>query len=215
MADLKISQLPTASLPVSGSEVLPIVQSGITDQITIDNLLTRLTVAPPAIGTTTPAAGSFTDLTSSGNTILGNASTDTLNVGNGDLIKDASGNTIFNGAVLLKAPVAIGYTTGAGGTVTQLTSKSTPVTINKPCGQVIMNTATLNAGAAVTFRMDNSMVGVNDIVLCSVGLSGAYTVEAVVGGVAGQVYIRLASVSLSNLSEAVQINFAIIKAVIA
>jgi hypothetical protein len=32
------------------------------------------------------------DITSTGNTILGNASTDTLNVGNGGLIKDASGN---------------------------------------------------------------------------------------------------------------------------
>ena len=32
------------------------------------------------------------DITTTGNTILGNASTDTLNVGNGDLIKDASGN---------------------------------------------------------------------------------------------------------------------------
>jgi hypothetical protein len=32
------------------------------------------------------------DLTTTGNTILGNASTDTLNVGNGDLVKDASGN---------------------------------------------------------------------------------------------------------------------------
>ena len=32
-------------------------------------------------------------LSSTGNTTLGDASTDTLNVGNGDLIKDASGNT--------------------------------------------------------------------------------------------------------------------------
>ena len=32
------------------------------------------------------------DLTTSGNTILGDASTDTLNVGNGGLVKDASGN---------------------------------------------------------------------------------------------------------------------------
>lgn len=46
-----------------------------------------------AIGTGTPVAGTFTDLTSTGNSTLGNASTDTLNVGNGDIIKDASGNT--------------------------------------------------------------------------------------------------------------------------
>jgi hypothetical protein len=40
----------------------------------------------------TGAVTGLTDLTTTGNTILGNASTDTLNVGNGGLIKDASGN---------------------------------------------------------------------------------------------------------------------------
>jgi hypothetical protein len=44
------------------------------------------------VGATTPAAGTFTTLTASGNVVLGDASTDTLNVGNGGLIKDASGN---------------------------------------------------------------------------------------------------------------------------
>jgi hypothetical protein len=48
-------------------------------------------------GITTPGlinTGSETvvNLTTSGNTILGDVSTDTLNVGNGDLVKDASGN---------------------------------------------------------------------------------------------------------------------------
>jgi hypothetical protein len=37
-------------------------------------------------------AATVSDLTTTGNTILGDASTDTLNVGNGGLIKDASGN---------------------------------------------------------------------------------------------------------------------------
>ncbi len=44
------------------------------------------------VGTTTPAAGAFTTLSATGNVTLGDASTDTLNVGNGGLIKDASGN---------------------------------------------------------------------------------------------------------------------------
>lgn len=48
--------------------------------------------APGPIGGATPAAGTFTDLATTGNTILGNASTDTLNVGNGGLVKDAGGN---------------------------------------------------------------------------------------------------------------------------
>ena len=50
-----------------------------------------------SLGATTPSTVvattiSGTDLTTTGNTILGNASTDTLNVGNGGLVQDASGN---------------------------------------------------------------------------------------------------------------------------
>ena len=45
-----------------------------------------------AIGGTTPAVGSFTTLSATGNVTLGDASTDTFNVGNGGLVKDASGN---------------------------------------------------------------------------------------------------------------------------
>jgi hypothetical protein len=39
MADLKISQLPAATTPLAGTEVLPIVQSGTTKQATITNVL--------------------------------------------------------------------------------------------------------------------------------------------------------------------------------
>ena len=55
-------------------------------------------------GLTNTGTETLVDLTTTGNTILGNASTDTLNVGNGDLIKDASGN------------VGIGVTPSAWGT---------------------------------------------------------------------------------------------------
>jgi Chaperone of endosialidase len=48
--------------------------------------------SPGAIGSTTPAAGSFTTLSATGNVTLGDTSTDTLNVGNGGLIKDSAGN---------------------------------------------------------------------------------------------------------------------------
>jgi hypothetical protein len=44
------------------------------------------------LGITTPAETVQGALTTTGNTILGDSSTDTLNVGNGGLVKDASGN---------------------------------------------------------------------------------------------------------------------------
>jgi hypothetical protein len=43
-------------------------------------------------GLTNTGTETIVNLTTTGNTILGNASTDTLNVGNGDLVKDSSGN---------------------------------------------------------------------------------------------------------------------------
>jgi hypothetical protein len=56
---------------------------------------TGTTFAMSASPTFTGTVGA-TDLTTTGNTILGNASTDTLNVGNGGLVKDASGNVLVN-----------------------------------------------------------------------------------------------------------------------
>jgi hypothetical protein len=38
MADLKISQLPAATTPLAGTEVLPIVQAGSTVQVSVNNL---------------------------------------------------------------------------------------------------------------------------------------------------------------------------------
>jgi hypothetical protein len=50
-------------------------------------------VVQPGQGTVTSSSfGTITDFTTTGNTVLGDASTDTLNVGNGGLVKDASGN---------------------------------------------------------------------------------------------------------------------------
>lgn len=55
--------------------------------ITSVGTLTSLTMSGAISGTT--------DLTTTGNTILGNAQADTLNVGNGDIIKDSSGRVGF------------------------------------------------------------------------------------------------------------------------
>jgi len=53
MADLKISQLPAATTPLAGSEVLPIVQSGSTVQVSVDNLTTGKAVTALSVSATT------------------------------------------------------------------------------------------------------------------------------------------------------------------
>tara|TARA_R110002126_G_scaffold164268_2_gene312142 strand:- start:709 stop:1329 length:621 start_codon:yes stop_codon:yes gene_type:complete len=53
MADLKISALPAATVPLAGTEVLPIVQSGATRQVSIDNLTTGKAVSATTVNATT------------------------------------------------------------------------------------------------------------------------------------------------------------------
>jgi hypothetical protein len=64
------------------------------------------------------------------------------------------------GAILANASIksqgatqGIGYATGAGGTVTQATSKSTAVTLNTVTGAITMNNAALAAATIVSFTL--------------------------------------------------------------
>jgi hypothetical protein len=110
----------------------------------------------------------------------------------------------------------IGYTTGAGGTVTQNTSKSTGVTLNKTTGEITMNNAALNAQESVAFTLTNSTIAATDVVVVSIK-SGA-TSNAYIAGV-GKVSAGSCEITLFNtqtagsLSEAVVLSFAVIKGV--
>jgi hypothetical protein len=65
MADLKISALPAATTPLAGTEVLPIVQSGSTDKVSVADLTAGRAVSAAsikvstgaAVGNATPGAG--------------------------------------------------------------------------------------------------------------------------------------------------------------
>lgn len=118
---------------------------------------------------------------------------------------DSSGN------VLVTNPAGLGYGTGSGGTVTQATSKSTGVTLNKPAGKITMNNAALLSSASVIFILTNSLVGSNDLVLANTDGFSNYTTDCVAVTGSGTAYIRVTNISASSLSDAVVINFAIIK----
>jgi hypothetical protein len=140
----------------------------------------------------------------------GSANSDgmTFNVNNIERARiDNSGNLLVTNAA------GLGYGTGAGGTVTQATNKSTTVTLNRPTGQITMNNAALAANTAVAFSVLNSLVAAADVILLT-GTNSPnttnYRIEPfnVAAGVFG---IRLTNISGGSLSEAVVINFAIIK----
>lgn len=87
-----------------------------------------------------------TDLTTTGNTILGNASVDTLNVGNGGIVKDASGNTTLGGTLTIT------------GTLTGVTDLTT--TGNTVLGNASADTLNVGAGGIIKDASGNTGIGV-------------------------------------------------------
>lgn len=131
---------------------------------------------------------------------------------------DGSGNSVFSGTILSSsASAGLGYTTGAGGTVTQATSKTTGVTLNKISGQITMSNSSLAPGVAAAFQLTNSTIGVNDVV--SVTTTGTYNVRYfaiadTIGSSGGSCYIRVQNDGGTTQSEAVKVNFTVIKGAI-
>jgi hypothetical protein len=115
-----------------------------------------------------------------------------------------------SGGFKVTQAAGLGYGTGAGGAVTQLTSKSTAVTLNKPTGQITMNNAALAAAASISFQLTNSIVTANDLMLLSQSGSINYRVE-VQQVFSGGVQIRVTNISGGSLADALLINFAILK----
>ena len=106
----------------------------------------------------------------------------------------------------------LGYNASAQGTVTQATSKSTGVTLNKSSGQITMNAASLAAGTTVLFTLTNSTLTAKDVLIVNVGsggTSGAYWPYVANVG-AGTAVIGVYNNTASPLAEAIVINYAII-----
>ena len=127
----------------------------------------------------------------------------------------AGSNTLtlpaVTGGVAVTTGDVIGYYTGLGGTVTQATSRTTSVTLNKPTGAITLFTAAGSATAA-QFTVNNSYVSATDVVVLSYkGSSNVY--QFVVSSVAnGSFNITFWSYS-GVASDAPVVNFAIINGV--
>lgn len=111
-----------------------------------------------------------------------------------------------------------GYATGAGGAVTQATSRTTGVTLNALCGAITTNTASLAAEAAAEFTVTNSTVAIGDVVnVCIRSGSNGGNTDLVVSAVAsGSFNIKVANNNAAaGTAEtgAIVINYVVIKAV--
>lgn len=111
----------------------------------------------------------------------------------------------------------IGYGTGVGGTVTQGSSKSTSVTLDKLTGTITMHNAALNAGVSVSFTLTNNKIAATDLITVNIKSGAtANSYQTQVGAVtAGSCVIQVRNFTAGNLSEAVVLSFAVIKGVAA
>jgi len=132
-----------------------------------------------------------------------------------------SGTTItifdLNRPLLGSIESAVGYGTGTGGTVTQASTKSTGVTLDKRCGQITMNNAALAAAAEVSFTLTNSVIAATDVVMVSIAsgaTAGAYSIQCDATA-AGSCRISVGNRNTGSLSEAIVLNFVVIKSVAA
>jgi len=100
-----------------------------------------------------------------------------------------------------------------GGTVTQSSNKSTGVTLSTNSGQITLNGAALGDDTEISFVATNTNVAATDVVIVnhgSAGTMGAYVVQATEIG-SGTFEVSVKNVSGGSLSEAIVINFAVIK----
>lgn len=154
-------------------------------------------------------------LTLSNNDLLADGTDTNINI---DLIPKGTGSVT---TTKLEATTSIGYGTGAGGTVTQLTSRTTGVTLNKICGQITLFAAGITGHEADEFVLTNSTIGADDTVLVCVksGAAGAtrkYYHTQVVAVSAGSCIISVGNIDNNAIaSESPVLSFAVIKGVVA
>jgi len=180
--------------------------TGTTDPITYTklNLLAQPTVAAIAAGevTTSMLANNAVTLpkivaAAANNTFLARYTT-----GAGDY------------EALVTTTTGLGFYTGAGGTITQATSKATAFTLSKMCGQITTAADVLNAATIVSATWTNSLIAATDVVIInhkSGGTLGAYTIN--VACLAGTATLSIRNNTAGNLSEALVLNFVVIKGV--
>lgn len=128
------------------------------------------------------------------------------------IIGVATGTSLATTGALTSSGGGIGYVTGAGGTVTQLTSRSTTVVLNKLCGNITMFSAAQAANAIITFTLTNSFIAATDYLLVqhiSATNGGAWVFSTVCG--AGSATISIANSTAASITSATPLRFTLIK----
>ena len=126
----------------------------------------------------------------------------------------ATGTSLTASGVIASTGTAgVGYATGAGGTITQGTSRTTGVTLNKTSGAITLFSAAGSATAA-TFTVTNSTVAATDVIILN-QKSGTDLYDLMVTAVAAGSFNITFRTTGGTTTETPVFNFAVIKGVAA
>lgn len=151
------------------------------------------------------------DAKGSGTITLGGASTG--NVVSTRALVASSTIAGENSILSSHATAGVGYATGAGGAVTQATSRTTGVTVNKASGAITLVSAAGSTTPA-SFTVTNSAVAATDVVVLS-QKSGTDKYDLSVSAVGAGSFEITFNTKSGTTTEQPVINFAVIKAVAA
>lgn len=108
---------------------------------------------------------------------------------------------------------------GNGGAVTQASSATTAVTLNKQSGEITTVALTNAGGVDHQFVLNNSKIGANDIVVVCTksygGTADGIPVANVVAVAAGQCTINIRNTGAVDLDALCKLSFAVIKGYVA
>jgi hypothetical protein len=159
--------------------------------------LTTPTLTTPTITNPTVSTGTFTSPT---------LVTPAIGVATGTSLT-------ATGVIASTGTAGVGYATGAGGTVTQGTSRTTGVTLNKTSGAITLFSAAGSATAA-TFTVTNSTVAATDVIILN-KKSGTDLYDLMVTAVAAGSFNITFRTTGGTTTEQPVFNFAVIKGVAA
>lgn len=108
---------------------------------------------------------------------------------------------------------AVGYATGAGGTVAQATSRVTGVTLNKLCGAITLFNTTTAAGQFDKFTLTNSQILATDVVNVCVKTATANYIACVLSVAAGSCAIGIYTPAAVGAAEAPVITYTVSRVV--
>jgi len=117
------------------------------------------------------------------------------------------------GVIASTGTSGVGYATGAGGAVTQITSRTTGVTLDKTTGAITLFSAAGSATAA-TFTVTNSTVAATDVIILN-QKSGTDLYDLMVTAVAAGSFNITFRTTGGTTTETPVFNFAVIKGVAA